>query len=345
MTAEAFDNQTGATLGANRCPISTPGTPNDARGRRLHRDPRRRHFLHSRVSRHGSDGHCAGEHLLRRGSFGFRVRRQWERLFRPRFQSDDGGRYLHRLRPSCRRWRASTSGRYSAPLEPGPVRCNWPAPLSVRLTTHLFLTSGSSWAVRSPARFRAAPRPVPTFTAPLAGTYTIQLSACDSTGRCATPSSGPVGAVSTDSKAVVVTGLSPVMDNLLGPLLISNAMANPWPYGDLAEIGAGSNIATTALSSTPQLAAPLPGTVSWIPGQCDHHHGGPAGPVDRARQHGDRLGQRRWRRDGARHMSGLERVRHTGDVFGERLRAGRKRKDGLSHAWTGFERTRRSWHG
>jgi hypothetical protein len=106
----------------------------------------------------------------------------------------------------------------------------------------------------------------PTFTAPLAGTYTIQLSACDSTGQCANPTAIPAGAVSTDSKAVVVTGLSPAMDNLLGPLVIANAVANPWPYGDLAEIGVGTNVATTALSSTPQLGTQLPGTVSWTPG-------------------------------------------------------------------------------
>src|SRR6185295_14147613 len=106
----------------------------------------------------------------------------------------------------------------------------------------------------------------PTFTAPLAGTYTIQLSVCDSTGQCATPTTIKAGAVSTDSKAVVVTGLSPAMDNLLGPLVIANVTANPWPYGDLAEIGVGTNIATTALSSAPQLGTQLPGTVSWTPG-------------------------------------------------------------------------------
>ncbi len=48
--------------------------------------------------------------------------------------------------------------------------------------------------------------------------------------------------------------------------MIADATANPWPYGDLAEIGVGSNIATTALSSTPQLGAQLSGTVSWTSG-------------------------------------------------------------------------------
>jgi hypothetical protein len=114
--------------------------------------------------------------------------------------------------------------------------------------------------------FSSRTAPSPTFTAPTAGTYAIQLSACDSTGQCATPSAAQAGAVSTDPKAVVVTGLPAATDNLLGPLVIANALANPWPFGDLAEISAGTNIATTALSSTPQLGALLPGTGSWTQG-------------------------------------------------------------------------------
>jgi hypothetical protein len=264
MTAEAFDNQTGANLGSNRCSISSPGTPNDGGSGfgvgAFDGDISYIRAFQATVALGTPPGNttCAGDLLdLELEANG----------------NDCSGRGLNMT--------MTGAGYTATPVLVPAARFNvWPMLNTTRAGAGSLQLAGSSFSSNDnasisyfwqqlggpiTAAFSSRVAASPTFTAPLAGTYTIQLSACDSTG-CATPSSVPVGAVSTDSKAVVVTGLSSIMDNLLGPLVIADATANPWPYGDLAEIGAGTNIATTALSAPPQLGAALPGTVSWTPG-------------------------------------------------------------------------------
>jgi len=102
----------------------------------------------------------------------------------------------------------------------------------------------------------------PSFSVPIAGTYGVQVQGCNTSGLCASTTS-VVSAVATDSNSVAVTGLSAIQDNLLGPLLIADAKANPWPYADLAEIGVGKNIGAVALTVPPGLGSALPGTVSF----------------------------------------------------------------------------------
>lgn len=265
LTAEAFDNQTGANLGSNRCAIPSPGNPADGGSSfgvgSFNGDISYVRMFQATVAMGTPPGNtsCAGDLL----DFEFEGN-----------GNDCSGRNLNLT---------MAGASYTAtPIQPPVARFNvWPTLSTTRAGGGPLQLAGSSFSSTDDASisyfwqqlggpvigaFSSRTAASPSFTAPLAGTYTIQLSACDSTGRCAAPSSAPLGAVSTDAKAVVVTGLSPAMDNLLGPLVIANASANPWPYGDLAEISAGANIATTALASTPQLGAQLPGTVSWTPG-------------------------------------------------------------------------------
>jgi hypothetical protein len=265
MTAEAFDNQTGASVGSNRCGISTAGTPNDGGANftvgSFNGNISFLRLFQATVATGTPPGNatCAGDLL----DFEFEGN-----------GNDCSGRGLPLT---------MTSAGYTAtPTYPPAARFNtWPILSTFRAGGGALQLSSSSFSstdnatisylwqqLRGPmtGTFSTRTAASPTFTAALAGTYTIQLSVCDSTGQCATPASTNAGAVATDSKSVVITGLPSKMDNLMGPLLIANATANPWPYGDLAEIGVGNNIATTALSSTPQLGAPLPGTVSWTQG-------------------------------------------------------------------------------
>jgi len=265
LTAEAFDNQTGANLGSNVCSIASPGTPNDG-GSNFGVGTFNGDIAYVRAFQHTvavgtppANVTCAGDLL----DFEFEGN-----------GNDCSGRGLNMT---------IEGASYTATPVLSPVaRFNvWPTLSTTRAGAGSLQLTSSSFTSNDNATisyfwqqlggpitgaFSSRTAASPTFTAPLAGTYTIQLSLCDSTGLCATPASGPVGAVSTDSQAVVVTGLPSTMDNLLGPIVIANATANPWPYGDLAEIGAGTNIATSALSSPPQLGTPLPGTVSWTSG-------------------------------------------------------------------------------
>ena len=265
MTAEAFDNQTGANLGSNLCGIPSPGTPNDGGSSfsvgTFSGDISYIRAFQATVALGTPPGNttCAGDLL------DFELEGNG---------NDCSGRGLNMT--------MAGAGYTATPVLLPVARFNvWPTLSTTRAGAGSLQLTGSSFSSNDNASisyfwqqlggpitgaFSSRTAASPTFTAPLAGTYTIQLSACDSTGQCAIPAVIQAGAVSTDSKAVVVTGLSPTMDNLLGPLVIANATANPWPYGDLAEIGTGTNIATTALSSTPQLGAQLPGTVSWTPG-------------------------------------------------------------------------------
>ncbi len=265
LTAEAFDNQSGANLGSNVCSIPSSGTPNDGGSNfgagSFNGDISYIRAFQATVALGTPPGNttCAGDLL----DFEFEGN-----------GNDCSGRGLNMT---------MTGAAYiSTPVLLPLARFNvWPTLSTTRAGGGSLQLSSSSFTSNDNATisyfwqqlggpiagvFSSRTTASPTFTAPLAGTYTIQLSACDSTGQCATPALLSAGAVSTDPKAVVVSGLSPVMDNLLGPVVIANATANPWPYGDLAEIGVGTNIATTALSSTPQLGTQLPGTVSWAPG-------------------------------------------------------------------------------
>ena len=265
LTAEAFDNQTGANLGSNLCSISSSGTPNNAGSNFLvgnfDGDISYIRAFQATVALGTPPGNtsCAGDLV----DFEFEGN-----------GNDCSGRGLNMT--------MTGAGYTATPVLLPVARFNvWPALSTTRAGAGSLQLTGSSFTSNDNASisyfwqqlggpiigaFSSRAAASPTFTAPLAGAYTLQLSACDSTGQCAAPSSIQAGAVATDSKAVVVTGLSPAMDNLLGPLVIANATANPWPYGDLAEIAVGTNIATTALSSTPQLGTQLPGTVSWTPG-------------------------------------------------------------------------------
>ena len=264
LTAEAFDNQTGANLGSNLCSIPTSGTPNDGGSNfaagAFGGDISYIRAFQATVALGTPPGNtsCAGDLL----DFEFEGN-----------GNDCSGRGLNMTMAGA----AYTTTPVLSPV----ARFNvWPTLSTARAGTSLQL-AGSSFTSNDDASisyfwqqlsgpmtgaFSSRAAASSTFTAPLAGTYTIQLSVCESTGQCAAPSLTTAGAVSTDSNAVVVTGLTPTMDNLLGPIVIANATANPWPYGDLAEIAVGTNIATTALTSTPQLGTQLPGTVSWTPG-------------------------------------------------------------------------------
>ncbi|MDP8989827.1 MAG: hypothetical protein M3N41_07075 [Acidobacteriota bacterium] len=265
LTAEAFDNQTGANLGSNLCSVPSSGTPNDGGSNfgvgTFNGDISFIRAFHSTVALGTPPGSttCAADLL------DFELEGNG---------NDCSGRSLNMT---------MTGASYIATRVLSPAaRFNvWPTLSTTRAGAGSLQLTSSSFSSNDNAAisyfwqqlsgpvigaFSSRTAASPTFTAPLAGTYAIQLSACDSTGQCATPAVIQVGAVSSDAKAVVVTGVSPAMDNLLGPLVIANATANPWPYGDLAEIAAGSNIATTALSSAPQLGTPLPGTVSWTTG-------------------------------------------------------------------------------
>jgi len=265
LSAEAFDNQTGANLGSNVCSIPSSGIPNDGGSNfsvgTFNGDISYIRAFQATVVPGTPPGNtsCAGDLL----DFEFEGN-----------GNDCSGRGLNMT---------MAGADYAATPVLSPVaRFNvWPTLSTTRAGAGSLQLAGSSFSSNDNAAisyfwqqldgpitgaFSSRTAANPTFMAPLAGTYAIQLSACDSTGLCAAPTLINAGAVSTDSKAVVVTGLSAAMDNLLGPLVIANAAANPWPYGDLAEIGVGSNIATTALSSMPQLGAQLPGTVSWTPG-------------------------------------------------------------------------------
>ena len=262
LSAEAFDNQTGANLGSNLCSISSPGTPNDGGSSfsvgAFDGDISYIRAFQATVALGTPPGNttCTGDLL------DFELEGNG---------NDCSGRGLNMT---------MAGASYAAtPILLPVARFNvWPVLSTTRAGAGSLQLTGSSFSSTDNATisyfwqqlggpitgaFSSRTAASPTFTAPLAGTYTIQLAACDSTGQCAIPSSNQAGAVSTDSKAVVVTGLSPTMDNLLGPLVIANAAANPWPYGDLAEIGTGSNIATTALTLPPQLGTALAGTVSW----------------------------------------------------------------------------------
>ncbi|MDP9112100.1 MAG: hypothetical protein M3O20_00300 [Acidobacteriota bacterium] len=265
MTAEAFDNQTGAILGSNRCAIPLPGTPNDGGADfvvgNFDGDISYIRTFQTTVAVGTPPGNasCVGDLL----DFEFEGN-----------GNDCSGRGLNMTM-------ASASYIPTPALSPVARFNVWPTlgtaragGASLQLTNSSFTSTDDAsltyfWQQLSgpmPGVFSNRTAVSPAFTAPLAGTYTIQLSACDSTGRCALPGSMPVSAVASDSKAVVVTGLPSVMDNLLGPIVIANATANPWPYGDLAEIAAGTNIATAGLAMTPELGTPLPGTVAWAPG-------------------------------------------------------------------------------
>ena len=265
LTAEAFDNQTGANLGSNLCGIPSSGTPNDGGSAFsvgvFNGDISYIRAFQATVALGTPPGNtsCAADLL----DFEFEGN-----------GNDCSGRGLNMT--------MTGAGYTATPVLLPVARFNvWPTLSTSRAGAGSLQLAGSSFSSNDNASvsyfwqqlggpitgaFSSRTAASPTFTAPLAGTYAIQLSACDSTAQCATPAVIQAGAVATDSKAVVVTGLSPTMDNLLGPLVIANAAANPWPYGDLAEIGVGINIATTALSSTPQLGTQLPGTVSWTPG-------------------------------------------------------------------------------
>jgi hypothetical protein len=94
------------------------------------------------------------------------------------------------------------------------------------------------------------------FTPPLAGSYTIQLTATDALGQSSTVSS-TLGAVATDSNGVVVTG-NPTLDSLMGPLTRSGT--SPWPYYDIGEREIGDAIIKAALANPPSLGAQLSGT-------------------------------------------------------------------------------------
>ena len=265
LTAEAFDNQTGANLGSNRCGIPSPGTPNDGGSNftvgSFDGDISYLRVFQSTVVVGTPPGNtsCTGDLL----DFEFEGN-----------GNDCSGRGLNLT--------MAGAGYTATPILLPVSRFNvWPTLSTTRAGAGSLQLAGSSFSSNDDApisyfwqqlsgpitgAFSSRTAASPTFAAPLAGSYTIQLSACDSTGQCATPSVAQVGAVSTDFQSVVVTGLPSTMDNLLGPIVIANATANPWPYGDLAEIAVGANIATTALSSTPQLGTQLPGTVSWTPG-------------------------------------------------------------------------------
>lgn len=72
------------------------------------------------------------------------------------------------------------------------------------------------------------------------------------------------GACTTDSRGVVITGLTPAQDALLGPLTCTGT--SPWIYGDLMEQGVANNMAPAALAEAPALGTACPGTVSLVSG-------------------------------------------------------------------------------
>ena len=243
LTAEAFDNQTGANLGSNLCSIPTPGTPNDGGSNfavgAFNGDISYIRAFQATVALGTPPGNasCAGDLL----DFEFEGN-----------GNDCSGSGLN-----------MTMAGDPTPLRPVllPVaRFNvWPTLSTTRAGAGSLQLAGSSFSSNDDASdilFLAAvgrPDNRRVFE-PCGGEPDLHGAAG---GDLYHPAFGmrfhrtmrdsdrrPAGAVSTDSNAVVVTGLSPAMDNLLGPLVIANATANPWPYGDLAEIGVGTNVAT-----------------------------------------------------------------------------------------------------
>src|SRR5262249_17257344 len=85
----------------------------------------------------------------------------------------------------------------------------------------------------------------PTFTPPLAGSYEIQLTVTEASGRTGVASEA-VGAAATDADGLVITD-NPALDKLIGPLTRSGT--SPWPYYDIAERALGDTIATAALAN------------------------------------------------------------------------------------------------
>lgn len=67
-------------------------------------------------------------------------------------------------------------------------------------------------------------------------------------------------ACTTDITGWCVTGLSPVQDNLLGPLTPYGS--NPWIFSDLAQKAVADNMAPAALAQAPALGTACSGTVS-----------------------------------------------------------------------------------
>ncbi len=69
---------------------------------------------------------------------------------------------------------------------------------------------------------------------------------------------------SVDSNGICVTGLSPIQNNLLGPLTPYGS--NPWTYGDLANKGTVDYMVPIALAEAPVLGTALSGTFSFTSG-------------------------------------------------------------------------------
>ncbi len=67
-----------------------------------------------------------------------------------------------------------------------------------------------------------------------------------------------------DANGWVITGLSAIQNNLIGPLICDGA--SPWTYGDLANKGTVDYFVPIALSEAPALGAALAGTFSYTQG-------------------------------------------------------------------------------
>ncbi len=67
-----------------------------------------------------------------------------------------------------------------------------------------------------------------------------------------------------DANGWVITGLSAIQNNLIGPLICNGS--SPWPYGDLANKGTVDYFVPIALAEAPVLGAVLPGTFSFTSG-------------------------------------------------------------------------------
>ncbi|MGH9453235.1 MAG: PKD domain-containing protein [Terriglobia bacterium] len=96
-----------------------------------------------------------------------------------------------------------------------------------------------------------------TFTAPLPGTYVLQLAATDNLGNTGTLQA-KYGAVATDANGFIVTG-NPAMDYVLGPLTLWGT--SPWPWYDLTE-RADADALLPYVTKYPDPGTPLSGTVT-----------------------------------------------------------------------------------
>jgi hypothetical protein len=104
------------------------------------------------------------------------------------------------------------------------------------------------------------------FTAPLSGTYSIQLTVTDNNGLKANKLV-KIGAVAVDANGIVITG-NPTLDYVLGPLTMWGT--SPWPWYDFTEM-ATANALAPYQTKYPDAGTKLSGTIN-IPAQNQYGH-------------------------------------------------------------------------